>query len=84
MNNTKATFLARPAIQHALASLAALMLTWPIIQIPGDHGAVHWFVFVFVVWSLLVLLLGLISRALLASPGPDTRSSAVTAPGDKS
>lgn len=58
------SLLADPAVQLVVAMIAAALLCWPIIEIPGDRGMIPFFVYVFVVWSGLILLLWRIGCAI--------------------
>lgn len=62
--------LADPLLQVALLWVAAFLVGWPLIQIAGARGAIAMFLYVFVIWSGLIVLLFAISRSLRRSLPP--------------
>lgn len=60
----KKKLLAQPSL-HVLSTIGAGMFVgWPVIHIAGQRGQWALFGYVFVVWPLLVLLLGFIGHAI--------------------
>lgn len=75
MNNTEVqdknrqrSLLADPMIPLALTWVSVIFLGWPLIQIVGVHGVAALFVYIFAVWSGLIILLFAISRSLRHAP----------------
>jgi hypothetical protein len=60
--------LADPVIPLALAWVSTIFLGWPLIQIVGEHGTAALFIYIFTVWSGLVIVLFAISRSLRHTP----------------
>lgn len=60
--------LADPVMPLALAWVSAIFLGWPLIQIVGEHGTAALFIYIFAVWSGLIILLFAISRSLRHTP----------------
>lgn len=64
--------LAELPIHVLLACVGALLLSWPIIQVAGEHGMMPWATYLFAVWAGIILLLAAIGRALARHPAPPT------------
>lgn len=73
MSKPARLLLVQPAIQLVLAALGVLLVGWPILQIAGERGTAVLFVYVFGVWSALIVLLALVGRCI-------ARATAVTLP----
>lgn len=80
--STKRMLLTEPLVQLALAALAGLFLSWPILQVAGEGGATRLFVYLFSMWGGLVFLLWRIGRAIAvhqaaaADPRTDRKGAA--------
>lgn len=70
--------LTDPLFQLALAWVSAVLVGWPLIQIAGAHGTLAVFVYVFVVWSGLVVVLLAVSRNLQRSAPPKSSNDGRT------
>jgi hypothetical protein len=75
-------FLVQSPVLLTLGLLAALLLTWPIVQIGGDRGAVNFFAYIFLIWAGLVVLLGRIGMVISRNT-PACDDSALAAPDNK-
>lgn len=64
--NTHLAFVLSPRLL-ALSLLVIPLLTWPIIQIAGDHGVFSFFAYIFLVWAGIVLLLSRVGVAISRS-----------------
>ena len=62
--------LADPLLQIVLLWVAAFLVGWPLIQIAGAQGMIAMFLYVFVIWSGLIVLLVAVSRSLRRSLPP--------------
>jgi len=67
-----------PLFQIVLAWVSAVLVGWPLIQIAGAHGMLAVFVYVFVVWSGLVVVLLAVSRSLQRSAPPKSSNDGRT------
>lgn len=76
MTPPKRLLLSETLVQLALAVLAGLFLSWPIIQVAGEGGANCLFVYIFALWGGLIFLLWRIGRAVVErhSATADARS----------
>lgn len=58
---------AGPTLLAVVSLLGIALLSWPIIQIPGAHGTLVWFVYLFAVWIGLVTLLRVVGNRIRRS-----------------
>jgi hypothetical protein len=56
--------LARPAFQFFLFGLALVLVHWPFLFWPEGWREPNAYLYLFLIWSLLVLALWLVSRSL--------------------
>ena len=62
--------LAELPMQVGLAGMGVLLLSWPIVQVAGEHGTIHWAMYLFAVWVGIILFLAAIGRAVGRSAAP--------------
>lgn len=59
--------LADPTLRLALTWACALLVGWPLLQIAGARGIGALFLYVFVIWSGLIVVLFAVARSLRRS-----------------